>query len=73
MKIIFNTFRLISSKISQDYLQRYVVHMLPSLYKVCEGFAGKNIPGEFCRSHLRVLVRMICSLTYVVNHRRKFS
>lgn len=46
MKIIFNTFRLISSKISQDYLQRYVVHMLPSLYKVCEGFAGKNIPDD---------------------------
>lgn len=49
MKIVFNSFRLISSEIGPSHCQLYVCQMLPSLYKVCEGFAGKLITGNSCR------------------------
>lgn len=57
MKIVFNTFRSISPKIfdqfdvslkiGEDDFQNYAYQMLLPLYKVCEGFAGKVIPGRF--------------------------
>ncbi|XP_031259480.1 small subunit processome component 20 homolog isoform X1 [Pistacia vera] len=46
MKIVFNSFRLISSEIGPSHCQLYAYQMLPSLYKVCEGFAGKLITDD---------------------------
>ncbi|KAA8534172.1 hypothetical protein F0562_031635 [Nyssa sinensis] len=56
MKIVFNCFKSVSSKIvdqktcsSQVYdndCQHYAYQMLLPLYKVCEGFAGKVIPDD---------------------------
>ncbi|KAJ0034275.1 hypothetical protein Pint_25497 [Pistacia integerrima] len=46
MKILFNSFRLISSEIGPSHCQLYAYQMLPSLYKVCEGFAGKLITDD---------------------------
>ena len=47
MKIVFNSFEKISSQISPDDCLHYAYEILLPLYKVCEGFAGKVIPGEF--------------------------
>ena len=57
MKIVFNTFRSVSPKIFdvnehlgkvvEENNQNYAYHILLPLYKVCEGFAGKVIPGKF--------------------------
>ncbi|KAK9281533.1 hypothetical protein L1049_004436 [Liquidambar formosana] len=46
MKIVFNSFKKISSQIGQDDCQHYAIQMLLPLYKVCEGFAGKVIPDD---------------------------
>ena len=55
MKIVFQVFKSISPKIIEldklssqtgDY-KGYAFQMLLPLYKVCEGYTGKLIPGEF--------------------------
>ncbi|KAH7523135.1 hypothetical protein JRO89_XSUnG0085500 [Xanthoceras sorbifolium] len=55
MGIVFNSFRLISSEISPDYCRRYASQMLPSLYKVSEGFAGKVISDD-----MKQLAQEVC-------------
>ncbi|KAG5557842.1 hypothetical protein RHGRI_007922 [Rhododendron griersonianum] len=55
MKIVFNMFELISPKIINPGkvssqigdVQGYTYQLLLPLYKVCEGYAGKVIPGGF--------------------------
>lgn len=62
MKIVFNVFKLISptvinpGEVSSQIgdVQGYAYQLLLSLYKVCEGYAGKVIPGEFGCSMLLV-------------------
>ena len=46
MKIVFNSFRAISTTIGLEECQHYAFQMLLPLYKVSEGFAGKVISGE---------------------------
>ncbi|KAK1276802.1 hypothetical protein QJS04_geneDACA000746 [Acorus gramineus] len=46
MKIIFNCFQRISTKLGSGGCQKYAIQMLLPLYKVCEGFAGKVIPDD---------------------------
>ncbi|CBI17281.3 unnamed protein product, partial [Vitis vinifera] len=46
MKIVFNSFRTISTTIGQEECQHYAFQMLLPLYKVCEGFSGKVISDE---------------------------
>lgn len=71
MKVIFNIFRLISCEISPAWCERYTVQMLPSLYKVCEGFAGKDISGESCPSQMKfnlyVLQFASCSVSLFIH------
>lgn len=55
MKIVFNVFKSISPKILDPEkfssqigdFQGYEYQLLLPLYKVCEGCAGKVVPGEF--------------------------
>jgi U3 small nucleolar RNA-associated protein 20 len=56
MKIVFNSFAKISSEIIQDDCLHYAYDILLPLYKVCEGFAGKVIPGEFGSHYSTFLV-----------------
>ncbi|KAK1298071.1 hypothetical protein QJS10_CPB14g00512 [Acorus calamus] len=46
MKIIFNCFQKISTKLGSGGCQKYAIQMLLPLYKVCEGFAGKVISDD---------------------------
>ncbi|XP_077215224.1 ARM repeat superfamily protein [Tasmannia lanceolata] len=46
MKVVFNCFRMISSQMGSEGCHDYAVDMLVSLYKVCDGFAGKVIADE---------------------------
>ena len=45
MGIVFNSYGNIMSQMSQDDCMRYGLVVLLPLYKVCEGFAGKEISG----------------------------
>lgn len=47
MRIVFNSFRKILVQIGPDDCGQYALQMLTPLYKVCEGFSGKTIDGEF--------------------------
>lgn len=47
MKIVFGTFKKISVQISGEDHALYAFDILLPLYKVCEGFAGKVISGDF--------------------------
>lgn len=47
MRIAFNSFKMISLQTGSEGSRSYAIHMLVPLYKVCEGFAGKVISGEF--------------------------
>lgn len=47
MKIVFNSFSKISSQFSAEDRLLYAYEILLPLYKVCEGFAGKVISGDF--------------------------
>uniref|UniRef100_A0A2P2MF27 Uncharacterized protein n=1 Tax=Rhizophora mucronata TaxID=61149 RepID=A0A2P2MF27_RHIMU len=45
MKIVFNCFGTMSLQMNQDDCQHYGFQMLLPLYKVCEEFSGKVVPG----------------------------
>lgn len=47
MKIVFNCFKMISLQLGSEDSLAYAPQMLFPLYKVCEGFAGKIVGGEF--------------------------
>ncbi|KAL5994511.1 hypothetical protein ACLOJK_024564 [Asimina triloba] len=55
MKVVFNSFRMISSQIGTEGCYDYASHMLLSLYKVREGFSGKVITDE-----VKQLVEDVC-------------
>lgn len=46
MKIVFNSFKAISSQIGREDCEKYAYQMLLPLFKVCEGFAGKVISDD---------------------------
>ncbi|WOK99438.1 small subunit processome component [Canna indica] len=46
MRIVFNSFRMISLQIGSEGSRAYAIHMVTPLYKVCEGFAGKVVSDE---------------------------
>lgn len=47
MKIVFNSFSKIFSQFAVEDRLLYAYEILLPLYKVCEGFAGKVISGDF--------------------------
>lgn len=55
MKIVFNSFREISSQIAEDDRRLFAFDIMIPLYKVCEGFAGKMISGNFS-PHISCLI-----------------
>lgn len=47
MKIVFDSFQKVSSYLSEEDCRLYAYEILLPLYKVCEGFSGRVIHGEF--------------------------
>lgn len=54
MGIVFDSFKSIMSQMSQDDCLHYASEVLLPLYKVCEGFTGKVIPGKLLSSLLLI-------------------
>lgn len=54
MGIVFDSFKSIMSQMSLDDCLHYASEVLLPLYKVCEGFAGKVIPGKLLSSLLLI-------------------
>eukprot|EP00268_Persea_americana_P031222 TRINITY_DN30328_c0_g1_i1.p1 TRINITY_DN30328_c0_g1~~TRINITY_DN30328_c0_g1_i1.p1 ORF type:complete len:2757 (-),score=438.74 TRINITY_DN30328_c0_g1_i1:344-7405(-) len=46
IRVVFNSFRFISSQIGLEGCNDYAINMLLPLYKICEGFSGKVITEE---------------------------
>lgn len=70
MSIVFNVYKSVAKKIidrenlSLENMEGYAYEMLLPLYKVCEGQAGKIIPGRFKTRILELFLIVSCCIEF---------
>ena len=66
MKIVFNSFSKIFSQFSEEDRQLYAYEILLPLYKVCEGFAGRVVTGDFSLLYLAISIYLLQYRVYTL-------